>query len=232
MSTVIDNEYVIAHRLVSRMKRKNLFKTKMIILAVLAVFATSGFFLIRHYFYMIDSFFYTAEFHYLFMLNNLKNSNLGLFVDYFSSLGNIPSIFLMLFFGYFIQAFIVPLSGPVLAFAISSTVGFLKGFFLCYTSLLIVGISAFWIGTFFLGDIVPFLKKRFLFFAESLSNNILTYSIGTLCLAVPFISIAFPAVLGAILKIRFKGILFMLIVGIAFRLLFSLLFFEPTLFNA
>jgi hypothetical protein len=214
------------------MKRKNPLKTKMIILAVLAVFATSGFFLIRHYFYMIDSFFYTAEFHYLFMQNNLKSGNLALFVDYFNSLGKVPSIFSLLLVGYFIQAFIVPLSGPVLVLAISSTVGFLKGFFLCYTSLLIVGISAFWIGTFFLGDIVPFLKKRFPFFAESLSNNILTYSIGALCLAVPFISIAFPVVLGAMLKVRFKGILFMLIVGIAFRLLFTLLFFDPASFNA
>jgi len=231
MNRIIDNEYAIAHGLIYETKQKSLLKAKLIILAVFIVFTLSGFFLVRHYFYMLDSYAYTAEFHYLFMLNNLKNSDLGLFVDYFKSLGNVTSVFYMLLFGSFIQAFIAPFTSPVLTFAVSSTVGSLKGFFLSYASLLIVGISAFWIGTFFLGDIVPFLKKRYPTFSEQLSNSIFTYCTITFIMSIPFVSIAFPTVLGALIRIRFTGILYMLIIAIFFRLLSRLVSIDPASFN-
>lgn len=184
--------------------------------------------IVRHYFYMLDSYYYTAEFHVLFMKNNLGKENLELFTDYFKSMKTVGKVFPALFTSYLIQNYRIPFSKPILVTAVVSALGIKKGIILSYINFLLIGIISFGIGIFFLGDIFPLLQRK-----ASWINNITAKkkAIGglfTILFAIPFFAISIPATMSALIRVSFKQILVIMSIGFIIRVIILVL--KPDLF--
>jgi hypothetical protein len=212
-------------------KRKKVILRKLFILSSFLLLCLAAFFVSQHYFYMLDSYYYTAEFHYFFMTNNIERGNVGLFTEYFESLGTPAKTFSMLSLSYVIQSYLLPFSHPVLSFAMSEAFGVLKGSLLSYLSLFVVGIFSFGLGIFFLGDILPSLQHRVkplrLFSNES--KNIFTGFFFAALFALPFVAVSIPAIVASFLRFRFRTISLIMFFGLAIRILWIVSFSETVM---
>ncbi len=200
--------------------RKKILLWKGISLSVLVILLALTIFLIRHYFYIFDSYYYTAEFHYLFVTNNLKHENVKLFKDYFQSMGSFIKVFFFLFFSYFIQNSLIPFSKPILAISTIYAFGIIKGLILNYTNLILIGITFFGIGIFFLGDLLPVFQNKFISLKKVtyFSDKIFTKIFFTLAFTIPFIPVSITSLSGALIKTPFRRIILMMIFGNALKL--------------
>lgn len=211
--------------------RKKILYLKLFSLSVLAIIIVVAIFLFYHYFYIFDSYYYTAEFHYLFMKNNLKSENVELFKDYFQSMGSFINVFPFLFFSYFVQSYFIPFSKPVLALSVMSAFGMVKGLILSYLSLIFVGLVSFGIGIFFVGDLLPVLNNKFTFFEKinCISKKAFTMVLFIIAFAIPFIPISIISLTGAVIKIPLLRISLSMISGFAVRLLWLSNLYYPLL---
>ncbi len=148
--------------------------------------------------------------------------------DYFKSFKSVPKIFPMLLFTYLIQNFWVLFSKPILVAAIISAAGLAESVALNYISLLLTGLISFWLGIFFLGDIVLlFLKKKCLQ-DVSASKKYITYGITGALFSIPIMPVIIPAFLSALIRIRIKPMVMIMLVSFIIRLL--LLISLPNIF--
>lgn len=199
--------------------RKRIVLKKIVALAVLAVLALVSVKVFSHYSYLLDSYYYSAEFHVNFMKNNLRSANTELLVDYFKSLETIPKILPLLLFAHIVQNFWVVFSDPVLVAAITSVAGLPQSTALNYASLLLTGLIAFGLGVFFLGDILPvFLKKQDVH-DLSVSKKYAACGIAGILFSVPLMPVVIPAFLSALFRIRVKPVLIIMIAGFTIRIL-------------
>lgn len=182
----------------------------------------------RHYFYMLDSYYYTAEFHLLFMKNNLGKGNLELFTEYFKSMKNMEKVLPALFTSYLIQNYRVPFSKPILSRAVVSALGINKGIILSYISLFLIGITSFGIGIFSLGDIFPLLQGKASWISNITAKKKAIGGLFTILFAIPFIAISIPATMSALIRVPFKKILVIMSTGFIIRLI--LIALKPDLF--
>jgi hypothetical protein len=202
-----------------RFQEKKIFLKKVTALAVLAILILVSIMVVRHYFYVLDSYYYSAEFHVNFMKNNLRIANIELFTDYFESLETITKIFPMLLFSYLIQNFWVLFSKPILVSVTTSVVGLPPSTVLNYISLLLTGLISFWIGIFFFGDILPVLFKRKDWQDVSASRKYIAYGITGALFSVPIMPVIVPAFLGALARIRIRSVIMIMMIGSMIRLL-------------
>jgi len=197
---------------------KNVLYKKIIVSTVILFFSLITFIFVRHYFYIFDSYYYNAEFHFLFIANNLRAGNTEMFTDYFRSMGSAASVCPMLMLSHLIQNYYLPFSPQILTSAVTSVFNPLTSNILNFLSFILVGLISFGVGMFFLGDICPFLQKRFKINTTRKRNRI-TSILLTVLFAIPVIPISGTAIISAILRVPFVRISKLMAFGLAMRLL-------------
>lgn len=197
---------------------KVVLKRKIAALSLVAVLALLVFLIVRHYFYLFDSYYYTAEFHMLFIQNNLKKADVGLFADYFRSMQSMEKVFPMLLLSYLVQSLWLPFTRHILFSSAAFAFGLPQGAALSYASFFLTGLLCYGIGIFFLGDIIPLLREKILMTQSFVFKKNLAGGTLALLFAVPFVPISFPAVLGAFIRVPLGRMLVIMIVGFMLRL--------------
>ncbi len=195
---------------------KRVICRKAMVAAVAALACTGLFFAIRHFMYILDSYVYTAEFHGMFMENNLRKANADLFAQYFQSLGplgGMPNLMM----AHLFQNLVVPFARPILTPAALQAFGPLIGTLLTLISYLLVGWLAFGVGRYVLGDLLPLLRRS----KAPLTGWV--YPSLALMLAVPYVPVALPAFLGAVTRVRFKSLTLLMAASLVLRLIWELL---------
>jgi uncharacterized membrane protein YdjX (TVP38/TMEM64 family) len=177
--------------------------------------------MIRHYFYILDAYYYTAEFHVLFMINNIKGANLALLTEYFHAIRSVPAFFSALLLAYGVHLIWLPLSKPVLIPMASALYGPLLGGGVSFLALFPAGLLAYGLTRFFLGEVVPLIRK--LRGKSEASVSFIwpwLYGIG---FALPWLPVLFVAAVASFIKLSFKRMLVVLAVSLGVRILLVLL---------
>jgi hypothetical protein len=213
----------MGHSVSSIAATKSLVFKKGITLAIVIILAFMATLTVRHYFYVLDSYYYTAEFHVLFMKNNLKAGNVELFTDYFKSLDTVIKAFPMLLGSYLVQNYLLPFSKPILVTSVISALGISKGIVLNFISLILVGFISFGLGIFFFGDILPFLQKKIFRLNMILSRPYFTNGALGILFALPFVPVVLPATVSALIRIPVKRLVSIMIMGFTIRLVLLVL---------
>ena len=72
---------------------KKTLKNKLLVLLLACVVLFLAVAVVYHYFYILDAYYYTGEFHVLFMVNNIRAANVELLEEYFSSIRSPVAVF-------------------------------------------------------------------------------------------------------------------------------------------
>ena len=195
---------------------------KIMALAFLLLFAAGAFIVVRHYFYILDSYYYTSEFHYLFITNNLKEGNLEKFVDYFSSMKTGRQAGAMVFLSHLTQNVMLPFSKQILFGATAGAFGIVKGTLLSYASLFLVGLLTFGIGMFFLAEVLPFLTEKKVLNCKAWANSTVVRLFPAI-VAVPWVPVSAVAILAALFRLPFRRYTLFMAVGLVIRTLWLLI---------
>jgi hypothetical protein len=196
--------------------RKSILKRKGIALVLAFLIAAAIVFTVLHFFYILDSYYYTVEFHVLFMSNNLSQANTARFVEYFSSIGSpfraAPSLFL----AHLVQNTWRIFTKPILPTVAMSALGGVPGAAATFAVTLLIGMLFCGLGVFFLGDIMTSVRGTMEKEQAFRSRTVQTLlSIG---LALPYVSILVGGFLGGFFRIPFKRMVIILACGLAFRM--------------
>lgn len=208
--------------------RKKILFRKGIALILFAVLIVISIIVVRHYFYILDSYYYSAEFHINFMKNNLGNRNTELLTDYFKSLKTMPKMFTFLLFAYLIKNFWLLFSKPIFVSVITAAAGLYQSVILNYISLLLIGIVSFGIGIFFFGDILLLFFENKSWTNMSPLNKYIAYGIAGTLFSIPIVPVIIPAFLSAIFRIKIRPMIVIMMTGFMFQIL--LLISLPNLF--
>ncbi len=196
--------------------KTTLIKKGSALLTTLAV-AAAAILLIYKYFYYLDAYFYTYEFYWQFNVHNLQTANTALFTDFFSPMGISTEALPQIILSNLIQNFYLPGTKHILVSAITSAFGIGLGSLFSFLGFFVVGLLSFGIGSFFLGDILPYIKRNRL---EKFRQTIATPTAITfpIFFAIPFIPISIIAIGGAALKVSFRQTLKFMLTGLTLRL--------------
>jgi Fe-S oxidoreductase/uncharacterized membrane protein YdjX (TVP38/TMEM64 family) len=195
---------------------KRSLRNKGLATAAILLVGVLVFFVIRHFMYILDSYLYTAEFHGIFMKDNLRQANTTLFTQYFRSLGLLEGLpFLII--AHLFQTVLAPFSRSILTPAAIHAYGPAVGALYIFISDMIVGWLAFGLGRFFFGEILPLVRKT----RAPLSAWI--YPAMSLMTAIPVIPVALPAAIGAIARTRLKSFTLIMATALVVRLIWELL---------
>ncbi len=206
---------------------KKSLKIKIPILLAVAALAWLAVFLGNKYFWAINAYVYTAEFHLLFLLKNLQTANLELLTEYFGSMGPSVMSLALLLFANLLQGFWLPLSKPVLVPAQVSALGAPLGFIFSFAGLLLGGVCCYLLGRFLFGDLRPLLRDGKLGPARggrSLGLNLLLSGLA----AIPLVPMPVMPVLAGTLRLTLQQTCGLMLIGLLLRV--SLLLLVPTLF--
>ncbi|MCB2183280.1 MAG: hypothetical protein KQH63_14700 [Desulfobulbaceae bacterium] len=196
---------------------KKSLTVKAAILLLLACLLFIVIFLVKRYFYILDAYVYTWEFHLLFAVNNLKKANLELYTEYLQSLGALGSL-PFLFLAHSIQNVYLPFSKHILFAASTQAFGFPIAIVASLLSFLILGCTSYGIGNFFLGDLVPLVSgEKYKKFRKKMTVSALFFLPATF--AVPAIPISLLALLSAFLKIPFIRTIQFMAIGFSIRII-------------
>ena len=189
--------------------RRTLYR-KGLILTAAFILSIGIFVLANHLMYILDSYIYLAEFHTIFIRENLAGNGIAKFADYFKALGPLYSIFSLVTGAFFELAtgFWPP---PVLHAGINKAYGAGLGGVISLTAFCVAGVIFFGLGRFFLGEILPMIRKT----KAALSGPVVP--VLTAMLVIPHIPVAVPAVLGGLSRMRFKSIVLILTAGLLVR---------------
>ncbi len=195
---------------------KKSLRNKAILGAAAALLCVGLFFAIQHFMYLLDSYIYTAEFHGMFMKNNLEKGKAELFAQYFQSLGPLAGM-PNLIVAHVLENIIAPFTRPILTPAAVQAFGTSVGALLTLLSYLLVGWLAFGLGRYVLGDLLPLLRRT----KAPLSGWI--YPVLALMLTVPYIPVALPAFLGAATRARIRSLTLVMAAALVARLAWELM---------
>jgi hypothetical protein len=174
---------------------------------------------VRHYFYILDAYYYTAEFHVLFMLNNLKKANMGAFLEYFNSIGSplaaVPSLFL----AHLVQNVWALFTKPILPAVAIFSLGGPTGAAVTFTVLFLIGMLFYGLGIFFFGDILALVQG--IRNKERASRSKSVEAISVLGLAVPCLPLFIAVGPAAILRVPWKRMMIVLACGLVIRMVLS-----------
>lgn len=170
-----------------------------------------------------------SQFYWLFNIKNLQAANTALFVEYFKPMGIRTEALPQILLSHLIQNSFLPFSKPILVSAAKSAFGAGLGIFFSYIALLLTGLISFAIGSFFLGDILPILKRQgFGNFRQRMTSSPLASLILPLFFTLPWIPVSLVAIAGAFLKFPTKTIGRFMLLGLFLRVLWLLV--TPSLF--
>lgn len=189
----------------------SILKRKIYILFGVGALCAITYFLIIHFFYILNSYIYTAEFHCLFLINNLKAANVPLLSEYFKTLGPVACL-PQLFLAQFITAFITPFSWSALAVSIINAFGPGSGILLNIITSTLMGMCIFGLGVFFLGGIPLFKDKAS--FSKSLWMQVVLCTL----YCIPYLTILLPSILAALFKIKFRNFIIFMVSGILIKM--------------
>lgn len=200
--------------------RQVLKKKGVALLAVLGV-AGAASLLVYKYFYFLDAYFYTYEFFWLFNVKNLQTANVALFTDFFRPMGITTEALPQVILSNLIQNYYLLFTKPILVHATTSAFGPVIGFFFNFAAFFVVGVLSFGLGTFFLGDMMPYLKGVKL---ETYNKKISTPATIALplLLAIPFFPISVVIIGGAALNITLRRTTQLMTIGFSLRLIWLL----------
>jgi hypothetical protein len=199
--------------------RKTILKWKGIVLGLTLLLVAALLWAVGHYFYILDAYYYTAEFHVLFMVNNLKNANLKVFLEYFHSIGSPFAGGPWLFLAHGIQNVWAPFTKPILPTVAILSLGGLPGAAITLAVLFLIGVLFYGLGIFFFGDILSFVQKSRN--SDEVSRAESVEAISVLALAVPYLPLFVGIVPAAILRVPLKRMMVVLVCGLAIRTVLS-----------
>jgi uncharacterized membrane protein YdjX (TVP38/TMEM64 family)/heterodisulfide reductase subunit B len=204
-----------------------LTKKAKVVLAILVV-AVAATLLVYKYFYYLDAYLYTYEFYWLFNVKNLQAANIPLFADFFRPMGLATEALPQIIHSNLIQNYYLPFSKPILASAITNAFGLGLGSLFSLLGFFVVGLLSFGLGSFFLGDILPYLKR------DGLQKYRQTIARPTaialpLFFTIPLIPVAVIAISAAALKVSLRQIIQYMLIGLTLRLCWLLTM--PVLFS-
>jgi hypothetical protein len=199
--------------------RKTILKWKGIVLGLTLLLVAALLWTIRHYFYILDAYYYTAEFHVLFMVNNLNNANLRVFVEYFSSIGSPFAAVPWLSLAHLMQNVWALFTKPILPTVAILSLGGLPGAAITFAVLFLIGMLFYGLGIFFFGDILFFVKKNRNSGEASRAKSV--EAIPFLALAVPYLPLFIGIGPAAILRVPLKRMMVVLVCGLAIRTVLS-----------
>ncbi len=168
------------------------------------------------YFYYLDAYFYTYEFYWLFNVKNLQAANVVMFADFFRPMGLATEALPQIVLSNAIQNFYLPFSKPILVSAITSAFGLGLGSLFSFLGLFLVGLLSFGLGSFFLGDILPYLKKGGLEKFKGSIRRPIAISLPIL-FAIPLLPVSIVAMGGAALRVSFRQTTQFLLIGLSLR---------------
>jgi len=163
---------------------------------------------------MLNSYVYTAEFHWLFLTGNLKSANISLLSEYFKALGPLDCLPNLLL-SQVISTFINPFSWPVLAFSIVNAFGPGTAILLNLISASSIGLCTYGLGLFFSGDILALTCKKYISPPRWMMPALF------ILFCIPYITILLPAILAAFFQVKLKYFFMLMITGLLIRIAFG-----------
>lgn len=200
---------------------------KITVLGLLALLTWLGLFLAQKYFWAINAYVYTAEFHVLFLLKNLQTANLELFTEYFKPMGASLTTLGLLLLANLFQGFWLPLSKPILVSAQVAAQGTAFGLLFSYVSMILTSVLIFGITKFLLGDLRPLLRNGKLGPARKGRSKTIKLLLPGLA-AFPWLPLSIMPIMAGILRLSFKQTSILLSCGLLLRTV--LLLMLPALF--
>jgi len=197
------------------------FKKSLIVKAVIVVavtlLAAAVVYFIRRYFYILDAYVYTGEFHLLFITNNMQAAKLELFTEYLKPMGFFMALAICLIGGCY-AGLDLSASEQVLIQAATHAFGAPMSFLFAFLGFLALGLLSFGVGSLIFGDIVPLLTKKGYtdYLGKVRKPALLLFPIA---FALPFVPIIIAAVVGAIAKVPLTRMLQFMLVGFMLRTL-------------
>ena len=196
--------------------RPALKKKGVALLAILGVVGVITL-LVYKYFYYLDAYFYTYEFYWMFNVKNLQAANAALFADFFRPMAIATEALPQIILSNLIQNFFLPFSKPILVSSITAAFGVGLGSLFSFLGYFTVGLLSFGLGSFFLGDILPYFKKDGI---EKYREEIARPTAISLPIlfAIPLIPVSLVAISSAALKVSFRQTTHFLLIGLALRI--------------
>ncbi|MBU4261704.1 MAG: hypothetical protein KKC76_07475 [Proteobacteria bacterium] len=190
---------------------------KAVIVAAIAMLAATVFYIIRHYFYILDAYVYTGEFHLLFITKNMHMTKLELFTEYLKPMSFLMALPVCLT-GTCYAGLDPSSSQQVLFQATTDAFGAPMSFLFGFLGFFVLGLLSFGIGSLIFGDIVPLLaRNRYGQYLDKLKNPaLITFAIA---FALPFVPIIIAAVIGAVSKVPSTRMLQCMLAGFMLRTL-------------
>ena len=199
---------------------KKSFSRKGLILASIGTLSLITVLVINHYFYILDAYVYTGEFHLMFITNNLKATKIELFSEYLKPMSLSLALPICLT-GMCYSGVGLPSSQIALVSSTTEAFGIVTSFLFGLAGFFVLGLLAYGIGTLFLGDVVPFFKrKNYPHYLQSIETP--AAIILPLSFAVPWVPIAYAALSGALFKVPFKRITQFMLIGFTVRIFWQL----------
>jgi uncharacterized membrane protein YdjX (TVP38/TMEM64 family)/Fe-S oxidoreductase len=206
---------------------KQTLKRKGFILLGVAILVALVVTLIRHYFYILDAYYYTAEFHVLFMINNIKSANLDLLMEYFGAIRSMPGLIAAQLLAYGVHILWLPFSKPVLVLMAAALYGPLGGAGISLLVMLLVSLVVYGLSRFFLGELVPIIRQlRGKPETEASRGWLLLCGTG---FALPWVPILFVAMAASLIKSSLGRMGLVLAAGLTVRTI--LIVFLPGVFT-
>ena len=188
---------------------------KAVIVAGLAVLTAAVVYLIRRYFYILDAYMYTGEFHLLFITKNMQATKLELFTEYLRPMSFLMALPVCLT-GICYAGLDPSSSEQVLIQAATDAFGTPVSFVFGFFGFFALGLLSFGTGSLIFGDIVPLLtKKRYADYLEKMKKPALL--LFPIAFALPFVPIIIASAAGAFSKVPLPRMLQLMLIGLLLR---------------
>lgn len=206
-----------------RRQLHGLYRKAVILLLVLGL-GLGVYWLILRYWYILDAYVYTLEFHLMFQVNNLRTANLPLFVEYFGAMGLRGQFWVMAWLTLIIQNFWLPWTKPIVASALMAAFGVATGSLVSFLLLLVLGLFCFGCGIFFLGNLLPLLLGEEWWRQRWQGARWLKLALLGV-LALPVVPLSAIGLVGGFIRLPFVTYAILLLLGIAGRTILLLALF-------
>jgi uncharacterized membrane protein YdjX (TVP38/TMEM64 family) len=193
-------------------------RAKALLLAGLAVALGLGVWLVWRYFYLLDAYVYTWEFHYRFWVNNLRAGDLAKFAQYLTPMAPAGPGGAMLALAQAVQAFQLPLTPPLLTEAARQAYGTLAGGLASWVAHVWATLLSSGAGWLLLGDLLPLAGRRT---APAAPQHPAAW-VPALALALPWVPLLVPGFLWGLLRPGWRQALAGAALGAAVRVLWLL----------